>query len=768
MYLRTNYIGATLILISIFLGIKLEYPLFLTPHTTIIRDSSGKLLSTQIAEDYQWRFPPSSSIPTKFEKSILLFEDRYFKYNFGIDFTAIIRALYLNIKHGEVVSGASTISMQVIRLSRLGKNRTVKEKIIEMILSLKLELLYSKDEILNLYASYAPFGGNVVGLEAASWRYYSRPPENLSWGETAALAVLPNAPALIYPGRNENPFLIKRNKLLLELLNNSDIDEQTYKLAILEPLPSKPNPIPNKSRHLLNRVIRDGYSGQDLITTIDRNIQSNLINIVDNHVNTLKQKGIFNSSAIVVEIESGNVLAYVGNSSPNGSTIHSNSVDIISSKRSPGSILKPILYGLSIDDGIITPGGYLYDTPLYYKGFKPENYTNSFTGISNADIALQKSLNIPFVNLLNDYGYTRFYDKLSMLGLKFPESSDHYGLTMILGGAETTLWDLCSTYASAARTLNIYNNERILTPETFHPLSYLSINRSYINSDNTYISPGALHSMFSAMTKLTRPNSLGNWQSFESSYPIAWKTGTSTGFKDAWAIGLTHKYLVGVWSGNADGEGRAELVGVKAAAPILFDIFKILPQSKFFTIPTSDMSLRKVCKDSGYLASSNCNNSHVLLLPNSNNYPVCSFHTILHLDENEKFQVKAPYPQYKMVNKSWLLFDPVTSWYFEKYNSSYIPPPPMTKSDYNTMEFIYPSKSTMIYVPIEIDGAKGSTVFEVAHSEETTLYWHLDEEYIGKTDTYHQMKISPKIGKHKITILDSDGSTISRLFEIIK
>ena len=752
----------------IFALVSFEEPFFDRPYCSIIRDKNGELLSTEIASDYQWRFPPSLELPDKFVKSIISFEDSGFYGHIGVDPIAIIRATFLNLKHRSVISGGSTLTMQVIRLSRRGKPRTLFEKLIEAILAIKLELFNSKEEILNLYASYAPFGGNVVGLSAASWRYYNRESSDLSWAEVAALAVLPNSPGLIYPGRNSEPFLEKRNKLLNKLFQKGYISKEIKNLAILEPLPSKPKPLPDFARHLLNKSKNDGGLGADITTTLDLQLQKSVINTVNTHQRHLIEQGIYNSAVVVIDVESGNTLAYVGNSSVNKSLIHGNNVDIIQSKRSPGSLLKPILYSLAMDDGLTTPKGYLKDVPLYYRGFKPENYSFYFSGIVNADKALQKSLNIPFVNLLSDYGYTRFYDKLKILGLSFPYSSDHYGLTIILGGAECSLWDLTSVYGSMARSLVLYNSSGSLTTKTYHKNRYIKEDDVFTDVGYTNISPGSLYTTFNTMTKLIRPNTQGNWDSFSSSYPISWKTGTSSGFKDAWAIGFTKKYLVGVWVGNADGEGRAELVGVKSAGPILFDVFKLLPRSDLFTTPVSDMVSRIICKDSGLLASPNCPDVQIELLPSSMDYKTCSYHKIIHLNSNETYQVTSPYPQYKMVHKPWLIFDPITRWYYTKSNPSYIAPPSFLIDNSSPMEFIYPGKSSHIYVPIEITGDKGSTIFEVAHRGESVLYWHLDGEYIGMTQRFHQKLIRPTVGKHKMTVIDKDGNEIFRKFEILK
>ena len=221
----------------------LPEPLFNDPTSTVIVDRQRRLLGAKIADDGQWRFPLKEEVSEQFETCIVQFEDQYFYSHPGINPVSIVRALIQNIRSGEVVSGGSTLSMQVIRLSRKYKSRTVIEKVIEMVLALRLELRYTKHEILALYAAHAPFGGNVVGLEAASWRYYGRPSSQLSWAECATLAVLPNAPSLIYPGKNHQLLLDKRNRLLSKLKEKGLLNNTDYELAIVEPLPDKPVPL---------------------------------------------------------------------------------------------------------------------------------------------------------------------------------------------------------------------------------------------------------------------------------------------------------------------------------------------------------------------------------------------------------------------------------------------------------------------------------------------------------------------------------------------
>src|ERR1051325_7935443 len=243
--------------------------LFKDPTSTVLEDKNGALLGAKIADDGQWRFPYDENVPDKFAKSIVEFEDKYFYRHPGFNPVSILRAFYLNIKSGEVKSGGSTLTMQVIRLSRKGQGRTVLEKIIELILATRTEISFSKKEILALYSSNAPFGGNVVGLDAASWRYFGRKPSELSWSEAATLAVLPNAPSLIYPGKNHQRLLKKRNRLLVSLWKSGEMASVSCLLAQSEPLPEKPFPLPQLAPHLLDRSTQEGMNGKVVASTLD-------------------------------------------------------------------------------------------------------------------------------------------------------------------------------------------------------------------------------------------------------------------------------------------------------------------------------------------------------------------------------------------------------------------------------------------------------------------------------------------------------------------
>lgn len=756
------------LVLLIWFGFCLPNPLFKTPTSTVMVDEQGRLLAAKIANDGQWRFPESDSLPDKFIKAITYFEDEYFYYHPGFNPVSIVRAFKQNISARKVVSGASTISMQTIRLSRKGQKRNVLEKIIEIFQAMRMEISYSKNEIINLYASHAPFGGNVVGLEAASWRYFGRDPTQLSWGEMTALAVLPNAPALIYPGKNQVKLKIKRDRLLNKLNKKGIIDNETCDLAKSEPLPGTPIAIPQLAPHLLNRAIKEENKGKRVITTIDYSLQRKVNTIVEDYHSVLSENEIHNIAVLVLDVKKGIVLSYIGNTNCQQAN-SGKDVDIITSPRSTGSILKPFLYAFMQQDGAILPHTLISDIPTQIAGYSPKNFNESFDGVVPASEALARSLNIPAVRMLREYSIEKFYTNLKKLSLHtINQPAAHYGLSIILGGAEATLWDLSNAYMGMAQTLN--------GAESIFNANYMKdeVNISQLLGKEKVFEPGAIWNTFEALSTLNRPSQETGWQEFQSSQKIAWKTGTSFGHRDAWSIGITPGYVVGVWVGNADGEGRPGLTGTRVAAPILFKVFKHLPYKNWFQKPDWDLTKATVCKQSGYLASEICKDTRgISISKNGLNTVTCPFHQIVKLDKEKKFRVNSNcYPVSKMQLESWFVLPPIQEWYFKRKNPFYKVLPQFkedcTEKVFKNMDVIYPKDLTKLLIPIELNGRKGKAVFEIAHrNTDTTIFWHLDNTYIGKTKSTHRMEIDSKSGKHKMTLVDDNGETLNFNFEIM-
>jgi penicillin-binding protein 1C len=766
---------------------SLPQQLFHAPTSYVIEDKDGNLLNATIAADGQWRFPYNKNVPQKFIDCITTFEDKRFFKHPGVDPVAIVRAITKNIKNKGVVQGGSTITMQVIRLSKKDDKRSIWNKLKESILALRLEMSYSKKEILALYASNAPFGSNIVGLDAAAWRYYGRSAEKLSWGEMATLAVLPNAPALVHPGKNRGVLLKKRNLLLDNLLAAGKIDKNNVELAKLEPLPDAPLRLPQNAPHLLQRFIKDNKAWKQetkIKTTLDGVLQKNVSRILQQHQSVLKGNGINNACALVLDVETGNALAYVGNIADAANKEMEADVDVIAAPRSPGSALKPILYASMLSDGLILPNSIIADIPMQVGNYSPKNFDLTYDGAVPAGRALSRSLNVPAVKMLQQYKYQRFYETLQQAGITtLTRNADTYGLSLVLGGCEVTMWDIAGVYASLARTLN-HQTKNHGKPDVrdFHPANYYKRETKNEKQEtrNIPLDATSIYFTFQAMQEVMRPGEEGLWQQFSSSQKIAWKTGTSFGFRDGWAIGVTPKNVVAVWVGNTDGEGRPGLIGVQTAAPILFDIFRLLPSGKWFEKPKYNFSFVPVCRKSGYRANIDCPETDTLFMPpNGTKVALCPYHKLIHLDATGNYRVteECESPS-SMQHKSWFILSPAMEYYYKQKNIDYTPLPPFKPgcipNTFGTetgklIEIIYPQPDAKIYVPLEINGQRGKTVFTAAHRRAgAKIFWSLDDEFVATTQNFHQLGLNPAPGKHIITLVDENGVSVSRQFEILE
>lgn len=769
---RYKIFAVGVLLLAIAFWFCLPEPLFTAPTSYVVEDREGELLGATVAADGQWRFPAGDAVPEKFAASLMAYEDKRFYYHPGVDPLAMGRAVWKNVRSGHVVSGGSTLSMQVIRLSR-GKERNIFQKLLEMVLSIRLEVRYSKTEILQLYAAHAPFGSNVVGLEAAAWRYYGRKPETLSWAESAMLAVLPNAPSMIHPGKNRGLLLEKRNLVLRRLHEQGTLNDSELELALAEPLPENPLPLPQDAPHLLQRFAAEHPTGDTrLRSTLHGDLQREVTRILDRHHRQLNPNGIHNACAMVMEVETGAVLAYVGNIYRPEVPEWQTHVDVIRAHRSPGSLLKPLLYASLMGEGTLLPDALVPDIPTQMGGYMPQNFDLGYDGAVPASQAVSRSLNVPAVRMLRQYNYSRFYRVLQGLGIHtLNQPPDHYGLSLILGGCEVSLWELAGVYASLARAYKHQEQTRgritmgDLYPPFYEQRSGESTAKDTATAQALPMDMPALWHMFAAMEDVMRPGEEGLWEVFNSSRRVAWKTGTSFGFRDGWAIGLTPEYVVAVWTGNADGEGRPGLVGVRTAAPILFDIFSVMPASPWFQEPQYGYAYLPVCRKSGYKAGPDCPETEERMVSqNGSRGTLCPYHQRVHLDATGQYRVTdACEPTENMRHTGWFVLPAAMEWYYRQSHFDYKPLPPLkpgceTTETGETMDIIYPQNGSKIAIPKELDGSKGETVFSAAHrNPEAVIYWHLDEKFILKTQTYHKVALNPQPGRHALTLVDESG-----------
>ena len=743
------------------------------PLGTALLDRQGRLLGAVTAPDGQWRFGAPTAVPEKYRLAVVEFEDRRFPLHPGVDPLALGRAAFQDLRAGRIVSGGSTITMQVVRLSRHGRPRTIGEKLIECLLALRLELARSKDEILALYAGYAPFGGNTVGLEAAAWRYFGRAAGTLSWAEAATLAVLPNAPALIHPGRRHDRLRERRNRLLERLHARGLLDGTALDLARAEPLPGPPRPMPRLAPHLLDRARRELPEGGVIRTTLDLEIQRRTLDIAGRHHRRLRENSIDHLAVVVARTATGEVLAYVGNvGAPSDEGAQ---VDVVVAPRSSGSILKPFLFAAMLSDGEILPDELVADIPTRIAGFAPRNFDLRFSGAVPASVALARSLNVPAVRMLRSHGIARFAGLLRSLGLTtLFRSADDYGLSLILGGAEVTLWEITGLYAGLGRTVDAFFAEPIADGD-FRPLWWRA------DAPPAAVPPspfdaGVVFATLEALLEVSRPGLDAVWKTFASSRRIAWKTGTSYGFRDAWAVGVTPEFVVGVWAGNADGEGRPGLTGHSAAAPVLFSVFDGLPSGPFFQRPEAEMREVELCASSGLRAGRDCGETRLGLVPAAC-LPgrMCPYCRLVHTDLSGRFRVDGGCESLdRMTARSYFILPPAMAVDFARRHPDYRPLPPWRpgcrpERAESPIDCLYPGPGAEIYVPLELDGERGRFIAQAAHADPAaTVFWHLDGIYLGRTRGDHRMPMAPDPGAHLLTLVDGDGETLRRSFTVLQ
>ena len=743
-------------------------PLFDDPHSTVLLDRDGIMLGATVASDAQWRMPAMGGLPPRFVECLLQFEDRRFRQHLGVHLPSLMRAAKQNLSEGRTVSGGSTISMQVARMSGKGSSRTYGNKVLEILLALRMEMRYSKDEILQLYADNAPFGGNVVGLEAAAWRWFQRDPWQLSWAECATLAVLPNAPARIHPGRKRDALLRKRNRLLDRLLHVGELDSLAWSLALEERLPEAPRALPRAAPHLLATLERQGSEGQRIRSTLDASIQARATELAERHALALRANEVHNTAILIMDVPTGEVLAYVGNLGSAGQA-HAGDVDIIRAPRSTGSLLKPFLYASMLQQGERMPDQLVADLPTRYQGFAPRNFDQRFSGAVRASQALARSLNVPAVRALHQHGVDRTLRMLRAMGLEhLDRSAEHYGLALIVGGSESTLWELTGAYASLARIARM--GPRATSAHVHPPM--IMRNNAMNGSGRTapVLGPAAAFHTLEALRSLDRPDMLQGWGHGTGSGPIAWKTGTSFGHRDAWAIGVSDRYAVGVWTGNASGEGRPALTGTLAAAPLLFELFGMLPNGSAVEPPYDHMERMSVCRHSGLRAGPECDQvDSTWVLKQAVRTPPCPYHRSILVDASGSLRTRPGPDAFRAV---WFVLPPAMEHYYMIVDPSYKPLPAwapgvLPDEEEGIMELIYPDHGARILVPVQLHGRHGEVVLEAAHREkEAAIHWDLNGEHRGTTIGEHRITVDLEAGPQKLTLADQAGRILEATFSV--
>ena len=618
--------------ISIACGLVLVFALdFLFPlppaprYSPIVLAADGTVLHAYLNPTQKWRMKTElAEITPALQQAIINKEDRYFHYHFGVNPVAIMQAAGRNMFRTGRTTGASTITMQVARLLE-PKQRTFANKLLEMLRATQLEAHYSKAEIMQLYLNLVPYGGNIEGVKSAALLYFQQPPDYLSLAQTVTLAIIPNQPRVLVLGKNNDRILTERNRWLRQFQQQHLFPNQAIEDAINEPLDAQRHAAPTLAPHLARRLVTQFPNLPIIHSTLRRAPQAKAEDLTKNYVRRLHELGISQAAVLVVNNRTRAVEAYVG-SADFQDNASNGQVDGVRAIRSPGSTLKPFLYALAVDRGIVTPKLKLPDVPTNFAGFRPENFDKSCAGEVTVERALTYSLNIPAVRVLADVGVPVFTDKLRAAGFKsVAKAAPRLGLSTILGGCGATLEELTGLYVALAdggryAPLSLIKNEelkikngllngkkRALRTDTSN-----IFNSSFLifNSGSELVSESAAFLITDILAQRTRPDLPMGYQNSRHLPKIAWKTGTSYGRRDAWSVGYNQDYTIGVWVGNFSGQGSPALTGADVASPLLFDLFNTLAYNSpnRWTVPPATLDFRLVCTETGLVPGEHCPN----------------------------------------------------------------------------------------------------------------------------------------------------------------
>lgn len=737
------------------------------PHySRVLYSEDGKMLSATTSSDEQWYFPLDEKIPQPIQNCIILYEDQYLHLHPGVNPVSIIKALIVHLSSGKKLRGASTLPMQVMRMRRNNPKRTYFNKCIEILYALKYSMLNSDETIIKDWCSIAPFGGNTIGLKAAALRYFGRSLDKLSWAEFALLTVMPNGPTQANLTKNRNALKNKRDFLLRKLHKNGYFNEEELLLYLGEEIPHETKTIPQYGYHLL-RYLSNKYPDKYIFhSTILSDIQLKTYEILSREAEFLKIDDIKNMAVTIIDVSTNKLIAYHGNSP--AETGKFSYVDIIQSPRSYGSLLKPLLYAHALETSYFLPNEMIADIPTSIGEFQPENFDKKYRGAVHLDEIIIQSLNVPSVRLLNTVGLYGYYDLLKGLNIKYLDrGADHYGLSIILGGGETSLWELSRIYKGLAQN---YNG----SADPFREVQLLEDVKPEKSKSPVSFSSFTIEHVVKAMSDLTRPREEKSWELFEREYKVAWKTGTSFGHKDAWALGFNGKYMVGVWIGNEGGEGRFDLTGISKAAPVMFKIFNSLPENKWFgTTPRySKKEIITVCNESGKIAGPLCKyKSKINIERSSFKYQQCQFHQEVLLSKSG-LRLSPECGQMTYKKDTFFVLPSYMEYYYKESHHDYrnlpLQDPNCVQSE-AACKIIYPHYGLKIFLPKEQINKINQLITKAYHrNQNAQLYWFLDGQYISLTKkSPHDCQISSGPGHHTLMITDQWGNKDQVQFEII-
>ena len=735
-FIITLFLLLFIYLIKIYISYNPKELVEIINYSQVVLDRRGVILSVFLNDKEEFHLKYDGEIPETLKTAVINYEDKKFYSHLGVDYPRIVKSFFNNLFGGKKM-GASTISMQVVKVLEPAK-RTYFNKLIEIVKAYKLENEFSKEEILKIYLNNAPYGSNIVGYSTAIKMYFNKNVNDLSYAEASLLAVLPNSPGILNLKKNNDKLEAKRNRLLKTLLDRNLIDERQYKFSLLEKFPTKIYYYDKKAPQF-SIFLKNKYKDKIIKSTLDYKLQKKIEQIVFEYSSSMKNIGINNAAVLVLNNKTKEVLAYVASQDFNDKK-NNGEIDGLQAKRAPASLLKPFLFALSIDEGLIVPDSIYPDVPIYFGNFYPKNSNNKFTGMVRIEEALTKSLNIPFVKLLSDYGVDKFYYFLEDND-KYPESSfDKFGLSLILGTREMRAVDIAKLYMGLANYGEISDLKYVLDEDQPKTHKGFSKGASYITLDT--------------LTRVVRP---GNENLYTRERPISWKTGTSYGMKDAWSVGVSPDYTVLVWLGNFNQKPIFSLSGVETAGNLLFRIFNVVDlHSKTFEKPVNDLKEIEIDEKTGYRKFYEVESKKVLYPKDAKLLRISPYYKKIFVDENN-IEIDSRNSNFdKRIEKIVIEYPiEVADYYFlngVKENKS--------------VKIAYPSQDLKIFVPRDFDGYKKISV-KLYNPNNEFVYWYIDESYIGFSNESEKF-LELDAGEHKLTIVTEDGKTDEVKFKINK
>jgi len=692
------------------------------------------------------------------QQAILYKEDRWFYYHPGVNPLAVGRALWRNLARGKTTSGASTITMQLARMMER-RPRNLWSKMVESCRALQLEVRYSKKQILTWYLNMAPYGGNIEGIRSAAFFYLQKEPDMLSLAEITALSIIPNRPNSLTPGRHNPAVVAERNRWLAWYAQKGYFNQEQVTDALAEPWDATRLPPPRQAPHLARRLMATGQS--NTVSTLDANLQLLTEKLLADYVRSMRLEGIQNGAVVVVRNADRKVLAYAG-SAGFADTTDAGQVDGVRAIRQPGSTLKPLVYGLAMDAGLVTPKKVIADVPVNYRGYVPENYDQTFKGQVTVEQALMQSLNIPAVNTLQQLGKDKLIQALVNSGFKqIHRDRKKLGLSMVLGGCGTSLEELTGLFCSIA------NNG------SFVPLHYTTTTGP--QAETRILSREACYMLHEMLSKTDRPDLPLSWGNTESLPRIAWKTGTSYGRRDAWSIGYNQQYTIGVWMGNFSGKGVPALSGATIATPLLFKLFNSIDKQShnhWYEAPDG-LEQRMVCAETGMVPAAFCNQLIMdYFLPLVSATEVCQNRKEIVLSADGRWSHCSHCRPASGYQKKWFKVLPPE---IEAFNlttgidEEKIPP------HYPDCEQVLEESGPAIVSPrhlttyyLSLSHPEPLALECTPDAEVSVVHWYINDKLFKTSPGRQKVFYMPAIGRQKISCTDDKGRTRHIFIEVLQ